>query len=338
MVGACQLAGAISTQATGNINDTHMTINITSNAIPRAQAPLIQLSLRARAGAEAHGAAIKLKHNTSVEISADQFDLTGNPATPLEPGKQAVYNAKKEVLKAAHAAASEARATGREFCRQSVGLLKAVLGTSYNSNWEAAGFLTPSLELPDHPVPLLLQVRQYFERFPERENAPLNLTAVQAQARIAAIQAAELGVATAKSERVAAKTARDESQKALYRRLINLRGELEQLLEDDDGRWYEFGFHRPIDGHMPAPVSGIVLTALAPGIIGVAWENAARAQNYRVQWRIGGESQPASEAGLFNDRQCTIAGLITGATVAILVSSRNASGETVPTEQTILVP
>lgn len=315
-----------------------MTMNNNSNSIPKTQGPLVQHGLRALTGAQAHEEAIELEHNTSVEIAADQFDLTGNPATPLVPGKQAVYNAKKEALKAANAAANAARSAGRAFCHQAVNLLKGVLGTTYNSNWEVAGFLTPSLQAPRHPVPMLLQVRQYFERFPAHENAPLNLTAAQAQVKVAAIQAAELAVATAKSERLAAKAARDASQDALYHRLINLRGELEQLLEDDDGRWYEFGFHRPIDGHMPAPVSGIVLTALAPGIIGVAWENAARAQNYRVQWRIGGESQPASEAGLFNDRQCTIAGLITGATVAILVSSRNASGETVPTEQTILVP
>lgn len=316
----------------------HMNMNTTSNAIPHAQAPLVQHGLRALAGAEAHEAAIELEHNTSVEIAANQYDLTGNPATPLVPGKQAVFNAKKEALKTANAAANAARIAGRDFCRQAVNLLKPVLGTTYNSNWEVAGFLGGSLEVPRHPVPMLLQVRQYFERFPARENAPLNLTAVQAQAKVAAIQAAELGVATAKSERITAKKARDDAQDALFHRLSDLRSELEQLLEDDDGRWYEFGFHRPIDGRMPEPVSDIVLTVLAPGVVGVTWANARRAHNYRVQWRVAGGSSETTEVGLFNDRQCTIGGLPLATTVAILVSSRNAAGETVPTEAQIALP
>ena len=315
-----------------------MTMNINSHAIPRPQAPLTKLGLRALSGAEAHGAAIDLEHNTSVEIAADQFDLTGNPATPLVPGKQAIYNAKKEALKTAYTVANAARNAGREFCRQSINLLKGVLGTTYNSNWEVAGFLGGSLEVPRHPVPMLLQVRQYFERFPARENAPLNLTAAQAQAKVAAIQAAELGVATAKSERIAAKTARDAAQDALFNRLSDLRGELEQLLEDDDGRWYKFGFHRPIDGRMPEPVSDIVLTVLAPGVLSVTWATARRAQSYRVQWRVAGGSSETTEIGLFYDRQCTIGGLPAATTVAILISGRNAAGETAPTEQTILMP
>jgi hypothetical protein len=325
-------------QATGEINNHHMTTNATTNSIPRSQGPLTQLGIRAIAGAEATGASIKLAHNTSVEIAADQYDLTGNPATPSVPGKQGVYNAKKEALKAAYAGAGLARANAREFCRQAIALLKSVLGTSYNSNWEAAGFLTRSLEVPDHPIPMLLQFRQFFERFPARENASLSLTALDAQAKITALQAAELGVATAKSERVAAKKLRDKAQKALRNRLIDLRGELEQLLEDDDGRWYEFGFHRPIDGRIPGPVSGIVLTPLAPGIVGVAWDRSARAENYRVKWFVDGGSSAVTEVGLFNERQCTLMGLPASSTIVVAISSRNAAGETVPTEERIVLP
>ena len=308
----------------------------TSNKIPNSQAPLLQLGIRAITGAETHGADTELKHNTAPDIAADVYDLAGNPATPLVPGKQAQFNAKKEALKSAYVALRGARATAREFCRQAIALLKGTLGTSYNGNWEAAGFLTPSLAVPDHPVPMLLQFRQYFERFPAKEVVSLGLTADQAQACTAAIQAAELAVAAAKSERVKAKKLRDAAQKALYRRLSDLRSELEQLLEDDDGRWYAFGFHRPIDGRLPDPVEGIEFTPLAPGIVGVAWDHAARAESYRVKWFMEGGSSPITEAGLFTDRQCTLLGVPATGTIVIAISSRNGAGETPPSEKRVV--
>jgi hypothetical protein len=308
------------------------------NSIPQPQAPLIQLSVKARAAAEAIGPEIDLQHNKGTDIAADLHDVTGDPANPSEPGKQAQYNTSKESLKAARAAARQATQAGQEFCRQGIALLKSVLGTSYGSAWNAAGFLARSLQVPRHPVPMLLEFRQYFERHAAHENAPLNLTAVQAQATLTAIQAADLAVASAKAASVRAKKLRDEAVRNLYRRMSNLRKELEQVLEDDDGRWYEFGFHRPIDGRIPEPVSEIAVTPLAPGVASVAWDPSTRAQNYRVKWFVDdGDDSPITEVGLFTDRQCTLTGLPARSTIVVTITSRNAAGEASPTEVRIVL-
>ena len=311
---------------------------MTNNTVPRTHAPLIQLAVKAALGAQTFGPAIELEHNTGPRITTDLYDLTGDPSTPLIPGKQGELNAAKETLKTARQTARAAKSAGKEFCRQGIALLKPTLGNIYNSEWETAGFLARSLAAPKEPVPMLLQFRQYFERFPAKENASLNLTAAQAQAKLVAIQAAELAASTAEADYVDAKKLRDGSQRRLFERMSDLRSELEQLIDPDDGRWYEFGFNRPVDGVMPVPVTGVIVTPLAPGTVSLAWDLSTRALNYRVVWRIAGGSAPENEIGLFSDRKCTITGLPSATSVVIGVSARNGAGETAPTEVTLTAP
>jgi hypothetical protein len=311
---------------------------MTINNIPKAINPTISLGVKALEGAINVGDEIDLSQNAAPKITVDLFDLIGDPATPAIPGKHARYTAQVVAVADAYAAVRVAVGAGREYCRLAIGVLKSVLGTRWNTQWQAAGFTTPSLALPDDPVPMLLGFREYFKANPAKEVAPINVTAARAQLLVDNIQDAGAAVASAKQLRVAYKAARDASLRKLKERLSGLRGELDQILSDDDGRWYEFGFRRPADGSMPLPVPDLVLTPVGPGTVLAQWGLASLAENYRVSWRIAGSADEPMEIGLFTDRQATLTALPSGANIVVGVSARNDSGETEPTEAAIVVP
>jgi hypothetical protein len=108
---------------------------------------VINLGTTVHGGALSVGGAIGLEQNTAPKIELDLYDLSGDPATPLIPGKQAKYAAQKLAVKAANEAARAAAHDGREYCRLAIGVLKPVLGNRWNTQWNAAGFVAPSLAL-----------------------------------------------------------------------------------------------------------------------------------------------------------------------------------------------
>lgn len=310
-----------------------------TNKIPDQFAAIINLALKAQTGAQTNAAVVELEQNDAGAISADLYDVIGDPATPLVPGKQALLNTRNQTVKSAYAASRLAVRAGREYCRLGVALLKPVLGVKHNGTWEAAGFLTPSLAMPQNPSAMLIEFRHYFEANPAQENAASGITSAQAQARVAAIQSAAFAVASAEAAQLTAKRARDLAVRALQKRLSGLRYELGQLLSREDGMWKEFGFHRPADGQLPEDVESIILAPGLPGTVVVTWEAASLAENYRVLWRPEGSPiENNTEVGLFADLQVLIGGLPSGSSVTVGITARNNSGESEPKEATITVP
>ncbi len=308
------------------------------NTLPSTIDDIISLGNKALTGAVAIGAGIPLTINTTTAIAANLHDLIGDPATPLVPGKQAKYTAQKTAVKDAYAGARAAKKAGRAFCMLAIDVLKPVLGGQWNTQWNAAGFYLPSLKVPANPTPILIRLREYFNANPAQEVAALNVNATTAQLRLAAIQSAELAVAQARDLLLSRKADRDASLSGLRKRLSGLRGELEQRVSAEDGRWYDFGFRRPADGSIPSPVTGIVITPAGSGQLVVTWEPSARAENYRVTWKPNSSSDPAIDAGLFTDPQAVLSSVPSSVTITVTVSARNSSGETLPTEAAITLP
>ena len=311
---------------------------MTTNQIPRTIPALIQLGRTVLTGAQSIGEDVELEHNSATEIAADVYDLAGNPATPLVPGKQAKYGAHLMIVKTAYQVKDDAIANGRVFCQVAIGLLKPVLGTRWNTAWQAAGFHLPSLKVPRIPTAMLTSFRNYFGSNPTRENAAANITAARAELLATAIDQAELSISQALDLRLQLKAARDAAVQQLSTRISDTRSELEQLLDDDDGRWYDFGFRRPADGRMPSPVAELTLTPGSAAMVVAQWSAATLAVNYRVTWRISGSAAEPTEVGIFTDRQCAITGLPSGTNIVVGVSARNDSGETTPKEAAIVVP
>lgn len=314
--------------------NTHL---IKNNNVPRPLVAAINLARIVYAGAQIFGATAGLVHNSALKIGADLHAVIGDPATPHIPGKQALYTAQLVVVKEAYEAKRSAIAAGRELCRLSINLLRPWLGNEWNTAWVAAGFHQPSLALPRQPAALLTALRAYFATNPARANAIAGVTASTIEAAAAAIDSALLAVATAKSTLVILKRERDQALKKLRARLCGLRAELAQILADDDGTWYEFGFRRPADGAQPEPVAEVQVTQIASETVLVDWTASSRATNYRVAWKPVSSADPATEVGLCADIQCAISDLPTGVPLLIRVSARNASGETAPTEAAIIL-
>ena len=313
---------------------------MTTRKIPTSIPALIAFSGRSLSGAQALGVILALAQNTAARIAADRIDLVGEPgATPTIRGKEAEWLLKREALKTAQATLRTTKKEARDFCSDAVDLLKLHLGRTWNPAWEAAGFTRNTLSTTTgDTLPMLLRIRAYLRDHTAHENAPLNITAAEADAHIAAIQTGVQAVDAAKAASKLASAERTASVKRLTKRLRGLRDELAQLLAPDDARWYEFGFSRPVDQRMPNEVTGLTATPGQPGQVIVQHAASARALDYRVSWKPEVSSGEPMEVGLFADLAVTLSGLPSGTTIVVSVTARNAAGETQPAQVTILVP
>jgi hypothetical protein len=308
--------------------------------IPTSPLALVAFAGRSLSGAQALGVTLNLAQNTAARISTDYVDYVGEPGpTPAIRGKDAESQLKREVLKTARAALRAAKAEAREFWSDAVDLLKIHLGRTWNAAWVAAGFTRFTLSTSKgDPLPMVLRIRGYLRDHPTHESAAVNVTAAQADAHIAAIHAAEQGVDAAKAAAKLASAERKASLKRLGARLTGLRDELDQILDDTDVRWYEFGFSRPVDSKMPNPVTGLVATPGLRGKVLVQHAASARASDYRVSWTPQVSGGTPTEVGLFADLAVTLSGLPSGLTIMVSVTARNEAGETQPASVTIVVP
>jgi hypothetical protein len=230
--------------------------------------------------------------------------------------------AKVDATNARHTKTNE----GCAFVAKAVGILKNYLGTSWNSAWQAAGFTTGSLKVPPDPLPVLNEIHAYFNDHTDHENSQLKVTAADVNEVIEAIIAARSASNQSVLDLGTAKEELDRTKRALFQRLSGLRSELDQLLPDDDPRWYAFGFDRPADGWQPAAVEHLVLTPGAPGSVFADWDDARRAERYRVTVQTGDAPAEVYNPGAI-DSECTITGLSSGSTVTVTVMALNASGE-----------
>jgi hypothetical protein len=307
------------------------------NSIPK----LRTAATAALSGVTNLGPTLNLQYTTAGAFRPDYERLFGDPTATqpaLRIGKQGEYLDAKAQALAASAAVRAAVETGRAFFAAAVELLRSTYGRVWNSAWNAAGFTFGSLAMPADPCSALLEFHSYFQLHPERESVERNVNAIRAQTLVAAIDAARLVFATKETAKVAIKQARDEAFETLRGHIVVLRGELDLALSDDDARWYQFGFRRPIDGRLPSPVTDLTLSAGAAGTVIAEWQPSTRVLNYRVARTVVGIDDDPIEVGLFSDLNAVISSLPSGATVRVAVSARNSSGETIPTEATILVP
>ena len=301
-----------------------------SNSIPKGYDALVSLAEDAADGAHQHGAAVALAQNTEAKIRADLVALTGDAAAvPPVPGAQGLYNAAKTAKTAASSVQRTAESNARAFAAKAVNVLKNFLGSQWNSAWAAAGFKAGSLAIPDDPLPLLGELRAYFTAHPEHEVVPvLAVTAAACTAQATALSDARSAVNDATVGLGQAKQARDAEQQKMYERLSGLRAELSQLLGDDDPLWYAFGFDRPADGQQPGPVKNLVLTAGGPGIVLAHWDDARRAERYRVLKQVvGTDASPVVVTGTLHENELTLQGLPGGQDVVVTVVPVNGAGD-----------
>jgi hypothetical protein len=304
--------------------------------IPQSKGGLVILASRIHAGLVSSGAEAGVTYNDAAAFATDYHAVTGPPGA-AEQGALARFDAAKAATAAAYTASHNAIDQGRVFVTNAIGLLKHSLGNRWNSQWNAVGFTGGSLQVPANPLATLVSIRAYFRANPTKESVELNISAAQAEARLNAITAARSGVDAARAAQSAASATSSAALDQLRKRATALRKELSLLLEDDDALWYRFGFPRPVDGHVPAPVSDLVLRSVVHGEIIVEWERSALADNYRVSRQVQGVDPQPIALELVSDPLAIIRGLPSGSTVIVSVTARNSTGETQPVNASIVV-
>ena len=305
-----------------------------NNKTPTSYDAIVTLLHTAIAGARDHGSEVGLKHNDEATLRPILDELAGTEASL---GAKAIWNAAKSRKVAATAALREAESHGRALVTAIVGVLKLHFGTQWNAQWHEAGFTQGSLQIPDHPHALLLQLRSLLLAHPDFEAPKLAdrfaCTAAACQTTAESIDVAKTASQASNTEAGLAKQALDHAIAMARTRLIGLRQELALLLGPDDAHWYAFGFDRPNDSQAPAIPAHVTAIAGTAGMdsVFVEWDDARRAEGYRVALTDAASGQAVAER-LVHDSEAVFTDLPAGATVQIVVTSRNDTGESLPSE------
>jgi hypothetical protein len=312
---------------------------MTTNQIPRVLSRLLTLAGRAKGAVQALAIILGIVQNTVAKIGAEIVDLTGPVGAPPTPptGKIGILNDARQQSTDAQAALRAAIDAGRKLAMQSIDALRPILGRRWNSRWAAAGFSSGSLEVPRDPYAVLIDLREYFRRNSAHEVPAVGVTAAALDAQIVAIDAARREVDRTQAAKKAALDARNEAQLVLQRRMSALRNELDSLLADDDARWYEFGFRRPIDGHIPDLIENLTVSPGLPGELVLSWEPASLADSYAVTKQVVGVDLQPVFVKRVSDTETTLRDLPKGATVKVSIVSHNSTGDSLPVEAAAIV-
>ena len=282
---------------------------------------LLRLARKSKAGLTELSVTLGVAHTTTAQITTLYDDVLL---------KQVVYQSSKSGKADAFSALETARASVDEFLDTARAFLKPRLGSEWSDTWAQVGFLGPTLGLPgqdEDRVSTMQLLKTYFTAHPAHESADYDVTAVEAEDRLAAfLTAIQTTVDCAALQRTA-RDARRDSATALLKKLRALWNELESLLEDLDPRWLKFIDRIPGDPRVPDQVEEVTAEAQPGGIILVDWEDATRAASYKVLKQVVGVDAEPVLFTTVDDSDVEITGVPHGATVKLQIVATNAVGD-----------
>lgn len=273
-------------------------------------------------------------HQLEVTLGIKQnLEAVLRPALAAARAAEAAYGESQVAKKTANAVLTTADAAGRTFIGNSRKRLSKFFGESYSTEWGAAGWPDNATSVPttqEDRFNLVASLKTYFTNHSANESADMDATAAIADATYTAISNGRASLADKIALSGTAKNTRDAAEANLRKRMNGLIGELETVLSDDDPRWHNFGLSRPADEDAPeAPT----FTTVAPGIAGtllVDWDDALRADHYRVWIFIVGTDTAFRAVESPSDSDATLSLLPSGSTVKVRVSSVNSAAESAP--------
>lgn len=304
-----------------------------ANSLPQTLGPLLTLAEDMADGLTTHEVAVGVKQNLEAAVRA--------AIAAVNAAELNFANAKAAKVTLT-TAVTLADSNGKSFIGTARSVLEPFLGTQPSTAWEPVGYPADSLALPPTQAErqaLLDDMKDYFTANPARENAPLVITAAQAGILFNALSAARSAANQGNTTAVDKKVLRDAAVKALRKRMRGLIGELEQLLPDDDARWYAFGLNPPGAPATPEIPDGLALAAGDAGEVAADWSDAPRADRYRVWKQVVGVDADFVAFGTPTDSDFTLTGLPSGATVKVQITAVNDAGESAASEtQQLVVP
>ena len=295
-----------------------------SNALPDQRDRLFALGEDMCDGAHTHEVAIGLKQNTEAVV---------RPALEAARAAEAAFGASLVEKKAANAAHRAADNAAKVFITNAKRRLAKFFGENYSTEWGAAGWPHNSLAMPSSQAErftLLGSLKLHLAANPAHESVDMEVTAALAESFHTALSDARTAMDQKVSASGQAKAARDAAETNLRKRLRGMITELETLLSADDPLWHAFGLSRPADEARPVAPSVTTAVPGGAGITHVDWDNALRANHYRVWILIEGTDSDFRAVQTVSDSDATVSGLPSGSTVKIRVTSVNGAGESGP--------
>ena len=282
-------------------------------------------------GINQHAAAIGLKQNTFALARADLDALiAANNA----------LNAAQGAEPAAYAVQRTADSNGKGFIARAIKVLSISLGNGWSDVWAATGLPNNTVGIPstqDARFAVLNSLAAYFTANPTKENAGLDVTAAIATSLYTAVSNARQGVGNALNLTKTKLMARNDARDVFRIRYRGTITELEQILDPEDPKWYDFGLNRPADPAQPGQPSNVHVTALGTAHVLVQIDGARRANSFNFYKKV--VNVDAAPVKLLNDpgSQQTFQGLPVGATVEFTVTGVNDAGEGPPSEPVSVV-
>lgn len=295
-----------------------------SNELPKRNDRLFALCDSMLGGLATYEVALDVKQNTAATLS---------PFLTAARAAENDYGGKKMARKASNAAKTAADNAGKVFIGDARKRLSKFFGETYNTEWAAAGWPDGSTGIPsteDKRLDLIDAIRLYLVAHPEHASADMEVTTALAQTAYDNLSDARADLGQKQTDQGNAKALRDLQVAALRKRMRGLVTELETLMAADDPRWYAFGLSRPADEETPEIATNLILLASVPGSIIADWDDALRADRYRVWLKVMGVDEDFSAVSTVYDSDATLTGLTTGATIQIYVTSVNDAGESAP--------
>lgn len=297
------------------------------NNLPDKQTALFTLAESMAAGLAVHEQSLGVKQNTAETI--------GDALDNARLGERA-YDANRALKPARTKATTDADTDAKVFLATARDILKTVFGPHWNHAWVEAGFVGGSISIPDRTaerMELVKRLNLYFSGHPTREVASLQVTAARAAAIHAQLNTTRTALNTLLTSTTSDKSSRDAAVTALRVKLRGTIAEIRQLMADDDPRWYAFGLVPPALAALPDVPDGLVLTAGAAGsgTVYLDWDDAPRAERYRLWRQLPGETEPVALDSV-TESDATLTGQPLGQPIAFLVSAANATGESLRSE------
>jgi hypothetical protein len=295
-----------------------------SNELPKKRDRLFTLGDDMCDAAHDHELAIGLKQNTESIV---------RPVLDAARTAESAFGQSQILRKAANAALMSADNAAKVFISRAKKRLSIFLGESYSTEWGAAGWPNHSLMLPstqDERFSLVNSLKLYLTSNPTQESVDMGVTAILAATCYGQVSSARTVLDMKVTESGQAKAARDAAEANLRNRLRGLITELETILAPEDPLWHAFGLSRPVDEETPeAPTFTTALASVA-GTVLVDWDDALRAERYRVWIQVADVDTDFRAIETVYDSDATLSGLTRGVTVKIRVTSVNEAGESLP--------
>lgn len=295
-----------------------------SNPTPRSLNELIAAGEDLCDGLNQHAVAIGIKQNTfaAARANLDTLIFKRNDVLAADGAQPAAY-----------AALRTADSNCKGFIARAIKVLSITLGNQWSDLWLATGLPDNTVGVPntqDARFSALGAMRAYLAANPAMENAPANVTAALADTLYAAVSAARQAVGNALQASGVAHLALDAAKIAFRDRYRGTITELEQILSDDDSKWYDFGLSRPADPSQPGQPSNVHVTPLSGGRVLVQLDGARRANSFNYYKKVIGTDAAPVKVTNTEGTQFTIEGLPVGATVEFTVTGVNGTGEGQP--------